>query len=88
MTIDYFNSMRHYQEVLDPSAYFLTAWVPDGETMRQKGIIADLVRAPDCLDNRIFEFALLKTNHKIIDGYYKVAEIMLGVTNYLLDLYP
>jgi hypothetical protein len=87
LTIDYFNSMRNYQEVLDPSAYFLTAWVPDGEAMRQKGIVADLVRAPDRLDNRIFEFVLLTANHEISRGYYKNAEIMLGVTNYLLDLY-
>jgi len=86
-TIDYFDSMRHYQEVLDPSAYFLTAWVPDGEAMLQNRIVADLVRGPERLVNRIFEFVLLTANHQIEEGHYKVAEVLLRVTNYLLELY-
>jgi len=88
LTIEYFDSMRHYQQVLDPSAYFLTAWLPDGEVMRQKGIVADLVRGPDRLDNRVFEFMLLSANQEITNGDYRVAEILLKVTNFALDLYP
>ena len=88
LTIEYFDSMRHYQQVLDPSAYFLTAWLPDGEVMRQKGIVADLVRGPDGLDNRVFEFVLLAANHEISNGEYHVADILLKVTNFTLDLYP
>jgi len=86
-TIDYFDSMRHYQEVLDPSAYFLTAWVPDGEAMRQKGIVADLVRGPERLDNRIFEFVLLTANHEIKAGNYQLADFLLGVINDALEIF-
>lgn len=88
LTVDYFDSMRHYQEVLDPSAYFLTAWLPDGDTMRQKGIVADFLRGPDRLDNRVFEFVLLTVNREIASGDYKLADLMLGVVNLTLDLYP
>ena len=65
----------------------MTAWVPDGETMRQKGIIADLVRAPDRLDNRIFEFALLTANHGMTAGNYQLADFILGVINDALEIF-
>ena len=74
--------------MLDPSAYFLTAWLPDGDTMRQKGIVSDFLRGPDRLDNRVFEFVLMSTTHEITNGDYRVAELLLRVTNFTLDLYP
>lgn len=88
LTIEYFDSLRHYQKVLDPSAYFLTAWLPDGEVMRQKGIVADFLRGPNNLDNRIFEFLLLTASHEMVAGHYILADILLGVINKTLDLYP
>jgi hypothetical protein len=88
LTVDYFDSMRHYQEVLDPSAYFLTAWLPDGDTMRQKGIVADFLRGPERLDNRVFEFVLRFANREIASGDYKLADFILGVVDYALDQYP
>jgi hypothetical protein len=80
--------MRHYQEVLDPSAYFLTAWLPDGDTLRQKGIVADFLSRPDRLDNRVFEFVLRFANREIASGDYKLADFILGVVDYALDQYP
>jgi hypothetical protein len=88
LTVDYFDSMRHYQEVLDPSAYFLTAWLPDGDTLRQKGIVADFLSRPDRLDNRVFEFVLRFANREIASGDYKLADFILGVVDYALDQYP
>jgi hypothetical protein len=88
LTIAFYDSLRHYQEVLDPSAYFLTTWLPDGETMRQKGIVADYLRGPDRLDNLAFEFMLRTANHEVVAGDYQQAEIVLETVNFLLDLYP
>ncbi|HCC78188.1 MAG: hypothetical protein A2X25_04710 [Chloroflexi bacterium GWB2_49_20] len=88
LTVAFYDSMRHYQQVLDPSAYFLNTWLPDGETMRQKGIVADYLRVPGRLDNLAFEFMLRTANHEVAAENYKQAEIVLVTVNYLLDLYP
>jgi hypothetical protein len=87
-TVAFYDSLRHYQEVLDPSAFFLTAWFPDGESMRQRGIAADLLRTPNQADNHFFEFLLRSASNKIAAGDYKQAELILDVVNVLLSLYP
>jgi len=87
ITVAFYDSLRKYQEVLDPSAYFLTAWFPDGESMRQEGITADLLRTPDKMDNLFFEFLLRTASNKITAGDHKQAEIILEVVNVLLSLY-
>lgn len=86
-TLEFFDTIRHYQEELDPSAYFLTAWLPDGDIMRQKGIVSDFQRGPDRLDNRFFEFVLWSANHQIIKGNFLVAKPLLRLANNALDLY-
>ncbi len=86
-TVAFYDSLRHYQEVLDPSAYFLTAWFPDGENMRQNGITADLLRTPDQPDNDFFEFLLRYASNRIAAGDHKQAEIIMEVVNGLLSLY-
>jgi hypothetical protein len=88
LTVAFYDSLRHYQKVLDPSAFFLTAWIPDGEVMRQEGITADYVRAPERLDNLVFESLLRNANHLIVRGDFFQAEIILDVVNFLLALYP
>jgi hypothetical protein len=86
-TVDFYDSLRYYQEVLDPSAYFLTAWFPDGERMRQEGITADLMRTPNKKDNLFFEFLLRTASKKIAAGEYQQAKIILEVVNDLLYFY-
>ncbi len=41
VTVEFFDTVRRYQAALDPSAYFLYAWLPDGSVMRQRAIVAD-----------------------------------------------
>ena len=53
LTVTFFDAVRRYQKVLDPSAYFLTAWLPDGSAMRQRGIVADYLRHPEGWKNRL-----------------------------------
>jgi len=87
ITVAFYDSLRNYQEVLDPSAYFLTAWFPNGESMRQKGITADLLRTPNQVDNHFFEFLLRSASDKIAAGDNKQADLILDVVNVLLSLY-
>lgn len=87
LSIEYFDSMRLYQEVLDPSAYFMTAWLPDGQVMRQQGIVADYLRGPDRLENHLYESVLLTANRAITAGDYGVARLILGIVDYSLELF-
>ncbi len=50
-TIDFFDTVREYQKVMDPSAYFEQVWLPDAEEMRKRGIVADYTRGPDEIQN-------------------------------------
>ncbi|RPI83307.1 MAG: hypothetical protein EHM41_16230, partial [Chloroflexi bacterium] len=45
-TVSFYDTVRRYQMLLDPSAYFTTAWLMDGPSMRERGIVADFVRSP------------------------------------------
>jgi hypothetical protein len=85
-TVQFFDSLRRYQEELDPSAYFLTAWLPDGEAMRQRGIVADFTRSPAGWDNRLMEALLRKARLDLFSGNYEGAERTLKWTNLALDI--
>lgn len=85
LTVSLFDTIRRYQAGLDPSAYFLTAWLPDGVQMRQRGIVADLIRRPHGLDNRLFEALLRRAGAELFGGEYAQAERTLKLTNFLLD---
>jgi hypothetical protein len=86
MTVTFFDTVRRYQEALDPSAYFLTAWLPDGSVMRQRGIVADLLRHPDRWENRLFESLLIRSQKELFGGDYKDAERTLKWMNWLLNM--
>jgi len=86
LTVTFFDTVRRYQEALDPSAYFLTAWLPDGSVMRQRGIVADFLRHPEGWENRLFESLLIRSNRKLFSGDYKSAEGTMRWANWLLNV--
>ena len=86
LTVTFFDTVRRYQEVLDPSAYFLTAWLPDGSVMRQRGIVADFLRHPEGWDNRLFESLLIRSQRELFSGDYKSAERTLIWANWILNV--
>lgn len=88
LTVEFYDSLRSYQQVLDPSAYFLTAWFPDGDRMRQAGITADFLRVPNRVDNRVFEFLLRTASSDLESDRPNQAEMVLKMVNFLLSLYP
>jgi len=87
LTVKFFDTIRRYQKTLDPSAYFLTAWLPDGSVMRQRGIVADFLRRPNGLDNRLVESLLVSSQHELFSGDYTDAERTLEWANRLLLLF-
>jgi hypothetical protein len=86
VTVDFFDTVRRYQAALDPSAYFLYAWLPDGSVMRQRNIVADFLRHPDGWENRLEEALLERAHAEWFSGDYSGAEHTLQWTNWILGL--
>ena len=86
LTVTFFDTVRRYQEALDPSAFFLTAWLPDGSVMRQRGIVADFLRHPGEWENRLFESLLIRSQRELFGGDYRSSESNLIWTNWLLNV--
>ncbi len=85
LTVAYFDAVRRYQSLLDPSAFFLTAWLPDGRAMRDMGIVADLTRRPSTWKNHLVESMLIRIHDELFSGEYDHARRSLVWTNWLLE---
>jgi hypothetical protein len=86
VTVKYFDTVRRYQATLDPSAYFLYAWLPDGSVMRQRNIVDDFLRHPTGWENRLGESLLVRAHAEWFSGDYAGAERTLQWTNGLLNI--
>lgn len=85
LTVAYYEAVREYQRLLDPSAYFLTAWLPDGKEMRQRGIVADYLRRPSTPLNLEIEELLIEVDRELRAGNYLAAEKALDQIERELD---
>ena len=86
LTVNFYNTVRRYQAALDPSAYFLYAWLPDVARMRKLNIVADFLRHPDSLLNRQIEDLLVSGNVDLIGQKYESVEFKIHMANVLLDM--
>jgi hypothetical protein len=84
-TVEYYDTVRRYQQALDPSAYFLTAWLVDGEQMREKGIVADYLRHPSTAENIALETMLGAADKAFLNADYSQTEYILNAVNTVLD---
>ncbi len=85
-TVRLYDAIRKYQQVLDPSAYFMTAWLPDSEQMRQRGIVADYLRHPVAIENQVIEALLVATDAHLQAGDYAEVEKHLEAIDLTLRL--
>jgi hypothetical protein len=85
LSTTYFDTMRRYQQLLDPSAYFRTAWLLDNAQMRKRGIVADYLRHPATPENLAIEPLLIAANGDLNTGKYQEAEKLLVAINHELD---
>jgi len=85
LTIELYDTLRRYQQLDDPSAYFLTAWLPDGTEARQRGLLADYIRHPDGPDNITYETMLVAAGQALSGGDYARAGALLDSVNNALD---
>lgn len=81
LTIALFDSLRRYQQLDDPSAYFLTAWLPDGPQGRQRHITADFIRHPHAPENIALEAMLATAEQALEAGEYNRIDPLLNSVN-------
>ena len=84
-TIRYFDTMRHYQQLYDPTAYFLKAWLPYPQKLEQDGNPADLTRHPEADINIALELMLQEADTVMRTGDYNRANVLLDSVERVLN---
>ena len=85
LTVTYFDTLRRYQALLDPSAYFKTAWLMDGPAMRERGITGDLLRSPSQPANLALEALFISASDAMVNLDSGTTEMRLAVINQVLE---
>jgi hypothetical protein len=85
LTVIYYDTLRRYQQIMDPSAYFRTAWLLDTKEMRRRDIVADYYRHPSQADNIALETLMIAASEDISAARYLGAELTLDAVNAVLD---
>ncbi|PWH13364.1 MAG: hypothetical protein DDG60_10405 [Anaerolineae bacterium] len=85
LTVAFYDTLRRYQQRFDPSAYFLSAWLPDIAEMRRRGIVADLLRRPRAPINQKIEGLLIAADVALRAGDYAATESLLRQVMTLLE---
>jgi hypothetical protein len=76
-TIRYFNVVRDYQIHYDPTAYFLTAWLPYPQEVEEQGNPADLMRHPEAEVNIALEVMFHDADMALRNSDYNRANVLL-----------
>ena len=85
LTVLFYDAVRRYQQILDPSAYYLTAWLPDGKQMRERGIVSDYLRHPSTPENQAIETMLVGADEQLVQGKHAEVQRLLDMVNAALD---
>jgi hypothetical protein len=84
-TIAFYDTVRRYQQTLDPSAHFLSAWLPDVGRAQSLGVVADYLRHPRQPENIAIETMLVSANAASAKGDFDQAATLLAAINHVLD---
>jgi hypothetical protein len=85
LTVRFYDTVRKYQQSLDPAAYYLTAWLPDSRQMRERSIVADYLRHPSGSENVAIEMLLVWVDERIKAGDFLRVRQLLDVTDAALQ---
>jgi hypothetical protein len=84
-TVRYYDVVRHYQAAYDPTAHFLSAWLPHPQQVREFGNPADLTRRPREEINITLEVMLTVADTALRVGDYPRANVILDSIQNILD---
>ncbi len=73
-TLELYDTLRFYQQKLDPSAYYRQLWTPSGKEARAKQIVADYLRQPDAPINQEIDGLLAAASQDLLSGRYSEVE--------------
>lgn len=85
LSVRFFDTVRRYQQMLDTSAYFLTAWLITIDEFIESGVTADLLRHPSEAENIALETLLVAADEALRLGEYEKAARYLDAVNTVLD---
>ena len=86
-TIELYDTLRAYQQALDPSAYYRQLWTPSGKDARARQIVGDYLRQPDSPINQEIEADLANASQDLRAGKYnQVQAILFTIQQRLLGL--
>ncbi len=83
-TIRFYNTMRQYQQQYDPTAYFLTAWLPPPREVRETGNSADFIRHPQTDANITLELMLASAEEALQAANFARANVLLDSIDRIL----
>lgn len=84
-TLRYYDLMRRYQLEYDPTAYFLTAWLPYPQDVLDKGNPADFTRHPQEEINVVLEVMFQGVDEALRDADYGRANGLLDSITRVMD---
>lgn len=84
-TIRYYDVARRYQALYDPTAHYLSAWLPHPTEVRQFGNPADLTRRPKTEMNVTLEVMLIAADTAMRGSDYVRANVILDSVGGILD---
>jgi hypothetical protein len=84
-TIAFYDTLRRYQQRLDPSAYFLDAWMPNIRLARERGLTADYTRHPRRPENIALEAMLVAAHEAFIARDFDRSQRLLASINAVLE---
>lgn len=84
-TIRYYNVARRYQELYDPTAHYLSAWLPHPTQVREFGNPADLTRRPKEEINVTLEVMLTAADQALRGGDYPRANVILDSVSNIIN---
>lgn len=84
-TIRFYDVVRSYQLAYDPTAHFLTAWLPAPQDVQENGNAADLTRHPRSEINVTLEVMLRAADTAVRASDYELANILLDSVTRVLE---
>ncbi len=84
-TVEFYDTVRRYQQALDPNAYFLSAWLLDIDSMLAESITADYVRHPRSATHLTLELILINAEEALRVGDAVAAQAGIDAVNAVLE---
>ena len=84
-TIRFYNIMRRYQANYDPTAYFLEAWLPRPNQLRDQNATDELTRHPEESTNIVLEVMLTEAEILLRSSNFRQAEVLMGSIERAMD---